>query len=125
MIKAFIFRAQAIFSLLEKTPPPWFTKFEFEKFFSLFYIISTQRSYIHQKLDTNNCFAKLRANSYLFSFFYTPCINLAPFSLLVSKATIFFVRFLFLYLGIYCYLLMFINVQTMTSHIQIEIQTNL
>jgi hypothetical protein len=39
-IKAFKFRTQAIFSLLEKTPP-WFTKFEFENFFSLFYIIST------------------------------------------------------------------------------------
>ena len=50
-------------------PPPWFTKFEFEKFFSLFYLISTQRSYIHQKLDTNGCFAKLRAISNLFSFF--------------------------------------------------------
>jgi hypothetical protein len=33
-IKAFKFRAQAIFSLLEKKrPPPWFTKFEFEYFF--------------------------------------------------------------------------------------------
>jgi hypothetical protein len=28
-IKAFKSRAQAIFSLLEKTPPPRFTKFEF------------------------------------------------------------------------------------------------
>jgi hypothetical protein len=72
MIKAFKFLAQAIFSLFEKTPP-WFTKFEFGKFFSLFYIISTQISYTHQTLDTNSCFAKLRANSYLFSFFYTPC----------------------------------------------------
>jgi hypothetical protein len=69
MIKAFKFRAQGIFSLLEKTPP-WFTKFEFSfNFFSLFYIISTQRYYTHKKLDTNGCFAKLRANSYLFSFF--------------------------------------------------------
>jgi hypothetical protein len=33
MIKAFKFRAKAIFSLLEKTPPPWLTKFEFDKFF--------------------------------------------------------------------------------------------
>jgi hypothetical protein len=63
MIKAFKFRAQAIFSLLEKTPPPWFTKFELGKFFSLFYLISTQRSYIHQKLDINGCFAKLRTIS--------------------------------------------------------------
>ena len=39
MIKAFKFRAQAVFSLLEKTHPPWLTKFEFEKFFSLLYII--------------------------------------------------------------------------------------
>jgi hypothetical protein len=46
-----------------------FTKFEFEKFFSLFYIISTQRSYIYKKPDTNRCFAKLRAISNLFSFF--------------------------------------------------------
>ena len=75
MIKAFKFRAQAIFSLLEKTHTPP-TK-EFEKFFSLFYIISTQISYIHQKLDTNSCFAKLRANSYLFSFSLHPvdCIQ--------------------------------------------------
>jgi hypothetical protein len=59
-------RAQAIFSLSEKTPPPWFTKFVFEKFFSLFYIISIR---IYQKMDTNSCFAKLRAISNLFSFF--------------------------------------------------------
>jgi hypothetical protein len=41
-IKAFKSRAQAIFSFLGKRrpPPPWFTKFEFEKFVS-FYIIST------------------------------------------------------------------------------------
>jgi hypothetical protein len=72
MIKAFRFCAQAIFSLLEKThAPAWFTKFEFDNFFLLFYIISTHRSYIHKKLDTNSCFAKLRANSYLFSFLYT------------------------------------------------------
>jgi hypothetical protein len=73
MIKAFKFCVQVISSLLEKTPP-WFTKFEFEKLFSLFYITSTQRSYIYKKLDTNSCFAKLRAISSLFSFFYTPCI---------------------------------------------------
>jgi hypothetical protein len=30
----------------QKDRPPWFTKFEFEKFFLLFYIISTQRNYI-------------------------------------------------------------------------------
>jgi hypothetical protein len=54
MIKCFKFRAQAIFNLLEKTHPPGSQKFEFEKFFPFFYIISTQRSYIHQKLDTNS-----------------------------------------------------------------------
>jgi hypothetical protein len=48
MITTFKFCARAIFSLLEKTPP-WFTKFEFENFFSLFYIISTQISYIYKK----------------------------------------------------------------------------
>jgi hypothetical protein len=71
MITAFKLCARAIFSLLEKTPP-WFTKFEFKKFFSLFYIISTQRSYIYiyKKPDTNRCFAKLRAISNLFSFFW-------------------------------------------------------
>jgi hypothetical protein len=39
------------------------------EFFSLFYIIITQKTYIHKKLDTNSCFAKLRAISNLFSFF--------------------------------------------------------
>ena len=73
MITTFKFCARAIFSLLEKThPPPRFTKFEFKKFFSLFYIISTQRSYIYKKPDTNRCFAKLRAISNLFSFFIHP-----------------------------------------------------
>ena len=56
-----------------KRHPPWFTKFEFEKFFSLFYIISTQRSYIYKTSDKNRCFEKLRAISNLFNFFYTPC----------------------------------------------------
>ena len=65
MIKASKFRAQAIFSLLEKTPP---------LVHKIFYIISTQRSYTHKKLDTSSCFAKLKAISNLFSFFYTPCI---------------------------------------------------
>ena len=50
MIKAFKFRAQAIFSLLEKTHPP----------------------------DLQNL-SKLRAISNLFRFFYTPCILLYPF----------------------------------------------
>jgi hypothetical protein len=67
MIRAFKCRAQAIFSLLEKTHPPGSQ--------NLSYITSTQRSYIPKKLDTNSCFTKLRANSYLFSFFYTPCIR--------------------------------------------------
>ena len=44
MIKAFKFRVQAI---VGKDTPPWFTKFEFENFFSFFYIISTQRNYIY------------------------------------------------------------------------------
>ena len=75
----------------KRHPPPWFTKFEFEKFFSLFYIISTQRYYIHQKLDTNGCFAKLRANSYLFSCFlytlyilYLPCDIYHPLTYFTS-----------------------------------------
>ena len=73
MIKAFKFRAQAIFSLLEKTPP-WFTKFQFEKFFSLFHIISTQRSYIYQKLDTNSLilwlFFEIKSNFKSVQFFF-------------------------------------------------------
>jgi hypothetical protein len=70
MIKAFKCRAQAIFSLFEKTHPPGS-----QIFFIILYTISTQISYIHQKQDTNSCFAKLRANSYLFRVFYTPCIR--------------------------------------------------
>jgi hypothetical protein len=42
---------------------------------SLFYLISTQRSYINQKLDTNSCFAKLGAISILFSFFLYTLYN--------------------------------------------------
>jgi hypothetical protein len=75
MITTFKFCAQAIFILLEKTHPPWFTKFEFKKFFSLFYIISTQRSYIYKRPDTNRRFAKLRAISNLFSFFLYTLYN--------------------------------------------------
>jgi hypothetical protein len=56
----------------------------FEKCFSLFYIISTQRSHIYKKLDTNSCFAKLRAISNLFSFFlYT--LYVPPGTLLSEK----------------------------------------
>jgi hypothetical protein len=82
MIKVFKFRAQAIFSLLEfektqisflvrleKTHPPGSQNLSF---FSLFYIISTQGSYIHQKLDTNSCFAKLRAIQIYSVFFIHP-----------------------------------------------------
>ena len=64
----------------KRDTPPWFTKFEFKKFFSLFYIISTQRSYIYKKkLDTNSCFAKLRAISNLFSFFLYTLMKLYYF----------------------------------------------
>jgi hypothetical protein len=45
------------------------------EFFSLFYIISTQISYIYKKPDTNRCFAKLRAISNLFSFFWYTLYN--------------------------------------------------
>jgi hypothetical protein len=42
------------FLVCRKRLTPWFTKFVFAKFFySLFYIISTQRSHIYQKLNTN------------------------------------------------------------------------
>ena len=71
MIKAFKFRAQAIFSLLEKTHTPGLQNLSSRIFFI---ILHTQRNYIYPKLDTNSCFAKLRAISNLFSFFYTPCI---------------------------------------------------
>jgi hypothetical protein len=53
----------------------WLTKFVFENFFSLFYIISTQRSYIYKKLDTNSGFSKLRAIIFQICsvFLDTPC----------------------------------------------------
>jgi hypothetical protein len=68
MIKAIQFRSQAIFRLLEKTHTPWFTKFEFEIFFIILHYKYPKKLY-YQKLDTNSCFAKLRAISNLFSFF--------------------------------------------------------
>ena len=78
MIEVFKSRAQTIFSLLEKTSPPpaWFTKFENENFFSLFYIRNIQRSYTYKKLDTNNCFSNLGAISDLFSSFIHPVRSL-------------------------------------------------
>ena len=60
-MNAFKFRAQAIFNLLE-IHPPGSQNLSSRIFFIQFYITSTQGSYIHQKLDTNSCFAKLRAN---------------------------------------------------------------
>ena len=53
MIKAFKFRAQAIFSLLEKTHAPGLQNLSLRNFF-IFLHISTQRNYIYKKLDTNN-----------------------------------------------------------------------
>jgi hypothetical protein len=69
MIKAFKFRAQAIFSFFEKTAP-LIHKIWVRKIFSIIlYYKYPNKLYIHKKLDTNSCFAKLRADSYLFSFF--------------------------------------------------------
>jgi hypothetical protein len=55
LIIAFKSRAQAIFSLSEKTRihPLVYKICVREIFYSLFYIISTQRSHIYQKLNTN------------------------------------------------------------------------
>jgi hypothetical protein len=65
-IKSFKSRAQVILNLLEKAHHLVY-KIWVREIFSLFYIISTQKSYIvYQKLDTNSCFAKLRAISNLF-----------------------------------------------------------
>ena len=79
MIKAFKFRAQAIFSLLEKTHPPGSQNLSSRNFFIILHYKYPRTLYIHQKLDTNSCFAKLRAISNLFSFFYTPCIYIYIF----------------------------------------------
>jgi hypothetical protein len=77
------------FLFVGKDTPPWFTKFEFEKFFTLFYIISTQRSYIYKKPATNRCFAKLRAISNLFSFFWYTLYSLQPKTFIDSKRYLF------------------------------------
>jgi hypothetical protein len=73
----------------KRHPPPWFTKFEFEKLLPFFYIISTQRSYIHQKLDTNSCFANLRAISNLCSFFLYTLYTFFRSNLARGKAKLF------------------------------------
>jgi hypothetical protein len=68
------------FNFVGKDTPPWFTKFELEKFFSLFYIISTQRSYIYIK---NRIQIGVLRNWEQFQicsvFFYTPCSDLFSF----------------------------------------------
>ena len=74
-IKSFKSRAQVIFNLLEKAPPlppRWFTKFEF---FSLFYIISTQRTYIYiyQKLDTKGLIPRALFLGEIFRLFLLNC----------------------------------------------------
>jgi hypothetical protein len=46
-----------------------------EIFFIILIILSTQRSYIYKKPDTNRCFPKLRAISNLFSFFLYTLYN--------------------------------------------------
>jgi hypothetical protein len=59
-----------------KRHTPWFTKFEFEKFFSLFYIISTQRNHIKIYIKNRIQIGVLR-NWEQFQIcsvlFYTPC----------------------------------------------------
>ena len=52
MIKTFKFRVQAIFSLLETTPPPGSQNLSSRNYFHYSTLLSTQRSYIRQKLDT-------------------------------------------------------------------------
>jgi hypothetical protein len=62
-------------SLLEKTHPPGSQNLSLEIFFHFSTLqVPKETIYIYQKLDTNSCFAKLRAIANLFSFFYTPCI---------------------------------------------------
>jgi hypothetical protein len=72
-MKAFEFRGQAIFSLLEKTHPLVYKIWVREIFFIVLHYKYPKKLY-YQKLGTDSCFAKLRAISNLFSFFYTPCI---------------------------------------------------
>jgi hypothetical protein len=58
-----------------KRHTPLVHKIWVREIFSFFDIISTHKNtyrYIHQKLDTRSCFAKLRAISNLFSFFIHP-----------------------------------------------------
>jgi hypothetical protein len=69
MIKAFKFLAQAIFSLLEKTHTPGSQNLSSRNFFIILHYKYPKKLYIYKKLDTNSCFAKLRAISNLFSFF--------------------------------------------------------
>ena len=75
MITAFKFCARAIFSLLEKTHPPGSQNLCSRNFFHYSTLKYPKKLYIYKKPDTNRCFAKLRAISNLFSFFYTPCIR--------------------------------------------------
>ena len=73
-IKAFKSHAQTIFSLLDTRPPVckiWVR----EIFCIILHYKYPKKLYIYQKLDTNGCFAKLRAISNLFSFFIHPVYN--------------------------------------------------
>ena len=74
LIKAFKFRVQAIFSLLEKTPPGS-QNLSSRIFFIILHYKYPKKLFNIKKLDTNSCFAKLRAISNLFSFFIHPVVR--------------------------------------------------
>ena len=105
MITAFKFCARAIFSLLEKTHPPGSQNLSSRNFFSLFYIISTQRSYIYKKPDTNRCFAKLRAISNLFSFFLYTLYNAFRLEMMLTNIDVVFLNPFFFNSGVNCLVL--------------------
>ena len=75
------------FKFVWKYAPPWIRNTWISEFFLLFYIISTQTIYVHQKLHTLSRFVTLTAISNLFSFFYTPCITLSVWHVKTSIDT--------------------------------------
>jgi hypothetical protein len=56
-----------------------------EIFFIILHYKYPKKLYIYQKLNTNSCFAKLRAISNVFSFFYTTCSRRWIFLLTFSR----------------------------------------
>ena len=85
---AFKFRAQVNFKLFENTHSPGFENLYFTIFWFILQYKYTQIIYIDQIFRFPIRYAKLKAISNLFSFFYTPCIRTGSIPIKMLRVTV-------------------------------------